>query len=315
MNKGKVADRRTICCSESILRREVQPHRIPLQDTPSVGRRVLSRMFQHRGEGCWLLQQEHLLSATLSLFTAQEDIEAQITATQRTAASPATLKVTSGAPLSFFDPATWPACFVEFFYGDCAPNLDRPVKLGWRRLFRYLMNREELEYHLASDLEDPLIPGGRYKGPSQSRWNTPEFAAVFVDTVRKLEVLQSTKGFFAKHQQTFAQDLRLIAKATDKDFEQFQANLRASERGASVPALIVAAKQQKDAWRAKGLAAPFDAYHLCGHDGGQQDDHSSQGSGYELEIWPVLFFLYYQFCRHLQPLDGGVAPGRWGAFR
>ena len=245
MNKGKVADRRTICCSESILRREVQPHRIPSQDAPSVGPRVLSRMFQHRGEGCWSLQQEPLLSATLSLFTAQEDIEAQITATQRTAASPATLKVTSGAPLSFFDPATWPACFVKFVYGDCAPNLDRPVKLGWRRLFRYLMNREELEYHLASDLEDPLIPGGRYKGPSQSRWNTPEFAAVFVDTVRKLEVLQSTKGFFAKHQQTFAQDLRLIAKATDKDFEQFQANLRASERGASVPALIVAAKQQK----------------------------------------------------------------------
>ena len=114
MNKGKVADRRTICCSESILRREVQPHTIPSQDAPSVGPRVLSRMFQHRGEGCWSLQQEHLLSATLSLFTAQEDIEAQITATQRTAASPATLKVTSGAPLSFFDPATWPACFVEF---------------------------------------------------------------------------------------------------------------------------------------------------------------------------------------------------------
>ena len=59
------------------------------------------------------------------------------------------------------------------------------------------------------------------------------------------EVLQSTTRFFTKHQQTFAQDLRRIAKATDKDFEQFQANLRASERGASVPALIAAAKQQK----------------------------------------------------------------------
>ena len=97
--------------------------------------------------------------------------------------------------MSFFEPATWVACFVEFFYGDCAPNLDRPVKIGWRRLFRYLMNREELEYHLASDQEDPLIPGGRYIGLSQSRWNTPEFAAVFVDTVRKLEVLQSTRVF------------------------------------------------------------------------------------------------------------------------
>ena len=108
------------------------------------------------------------------------------------------------------------------------------------------MNREELEYHLESDLEDPLIAGGRYVGLAQSRWNTPEFAAVFVDTVRKLEVLQSTKGFFAKHSKTFAQDLQLIAKATDKDFELFQANLRQDAmQGASVPALIAAAKQQK----------------------------------------------------------------------
>ena len=140
--------------------------------------------------------------------------------------------------MSFFEPATWVACFVEFFYGDCAPNLDRPAKISWRRLFRYLMNREELEYHLASDTV-------RYIGSSQSRWNTPEFAAVFVDTVRKLQVLQSTKGFFMKHAKTFAQDLRVIAKATDKDFEVFQANLRKDAmQGASIPALISAAKQQ-----------------------------------------------------------------------
>jgi len=190
--------------------------------------------------------QQHLLSGTLSSPTAQEDIEAQVAATQRTAATPATLKLTSGAPLSFFDPGTWVACFVEFFYGDCAPNLDRPVKIGWRRLFRYLMNREELEYHLRSDKNDPAIPGGRYIGATQSRWNTPEFAAVFVDTVRKLDVLQSTKGFFTKHAKTFAKDLRLIAKATDKDFEKFQANLRQEAmQGANVAGLISAAKQQE----------------------------------------------------------------------
>ena len=68
--------------------------------------------------------------------------------------------------MSFFDSSTWVACFVEFFYGDCAPNLNRPVKIGWRRLFRYLMNREELEYHLPSDQNDPTIPGGRYTGCS-----------------------------------------------------------------------------------------------------------------------------------------------------
>ncbi len=67
------------------------------------------------------------------------------------------------------------------------------------------MNREVLEYHLAFDKDDPLIPGGRYRGQAQSRWNTPEYAAVFVDTVRKLQLLQSTKGFFQKHAKTFAQ--------------------------------------------------------------------------------------------------------------
>ena len=251
----------------------------------------------------------------LSLLTAQEDIEAQIPATQRTAASPATLKITSGAPLSFFDPATWPACFVKLFYGDCAPNLDRPVKIGWRRLFRYLMNREELEYHLASDQEDPLIPGGGYIGLSQSRWNTPEFAAVFVDTVRKLEVLQSTKGFLREARA----DLRPGSAAyrqSDRQRLRAVSGEPSSERARSERASAYCrGEAAKDARRAKSLAALFDAYHQRGNDGGQQDDHSSQGSGYELETWPVLFFLYHQLCGHLQPLDGGVAPGRRGAFR
>ena len=175
----------------------------------------------------------------------QEQIEAEVAATARSAPSPATLRITTGAPLSFFDAATWVACFVEFFYGDCVPNLARPAKISWRRLFRYLMNREELEYHLATDNKDPSIPGGRYTAPSQSRWNTPEFAAVFVDTVRKIKVLQSTQGFFTKHSKTFAQDMRFIAKATDKDFEVFQANLRKDAlQGGNIPALISAAKQQ-----------------------------------------------------------------------
>ena len=123
-----------------------------------------------------------------------EEIERQVAAAQRTHASPATLRINPGSPMSLFDPSTWVACFVEFFYGDCVPNLERPAKIGFRRLFRHLMNREELEYHLLSDKDDPLIPGSRYKGRAQSRWNIPEFAAVFTDTVRKLQVLQSTKG-------------------------------------------------------------------------------------------------------------------------
>ena len=82
----------------------------------------------------------------------QEEVERSVTAAYRTS-SPATLRVYTGAPLSLFDPAAWVACLTEFFYGDCAPNLERPAKISWRYLFRYLMNREELEYHLDSDIE------------------------------------------------------------------------------------------------------------------------------------------------------------------
>ncbi len=81
----------------------------------------------------------------------QQEIEESVTAAHRKS-SPATLRIDTGAPLSIFDPAAWVACLVQFFYGECAPNLARPAKISWRLLFKYLMNREELEYHLNSDV-------------------------------------------------------------------------------------------------------------------------------------------------------------------
>ena len=51
------------------------------------------------------------------------------------------------------------------------------------------MNREELEYHLDSDIK---VHGEPYSANPDSRWNTPEFAAVATDAVRKLSVLEST---------------------------------------------------------------------------------------------------------------------------
>ena len=86
-------------------------------------------------------------------------------------------------------------------------------------------------------LKNPF--GERYEARTDSRWNTPFYAAVFADAVRKLAVLQSTKAFFEKHSGSFAKDLSTIAKATDEDFDAFQANfscttppsLRRSGRG------------------------------------------------------------------------------------
>ena len=54
------------------------------------------------------------------------------------------------------------------------------------------MNREELEYHLASDVE---TYGKAYAANPDFRWNTPEIAALATNEVRKLTVLLSTKAF------------------------------------------------------------------------------------------------------------------------
>ena len=55
-----------------------------------------------------------------------------------------TLHVRSGKPINAFESQAWPAVFVEFFYGDCAPNLDRPQRVSCRHLFEDLLELEEL---------------------------------------------------------------------------------------------------------------------------------------------------------------------------
>ena len=170
-----------------------------------------------------------------------KEIEDNVTAAHR-ASKPATLRVHTGAPLSLFDPAAWVACLTEFFYGDCAPNLERPAKIGWRHLFKYLMNREELEYHLETD---ERCYRTRYKANPDSRWNTPEFAALAADAVRKLQVLQSTKAFWAKTGHTFCKDMKVIANTTDKDFEDFQLNMQKSAlQNVPITTLISQARAQ-----------------------------------------------------------------------
>ena len=109
--------------------------------------------------------------------------------------TPRTLHISSGKPVNTFEASAWPAAFVEFFYGDCAPNLDRPQRVGLRELFHYLTTREELEYSWEGDTNDPLILEGCYKAPSQSRWNTPVFMAVFADVVSENAHSTNNKAF------------------------------------------------------------------------------------------------------------------------
>ena len=134
--------------------------------------------------------------------------------------TPRTLHIRSGKPVNMFEAAAWPAAFVEFMYGDCAPNLARPRRVGIRELFYYLGSREELEYRLETDKDDPLIPGGCYRAPSQSRWNTPEFMAIFADVVRKLRILQTTKHMWEGAAPKWRIDIQAICDAKVEHFEQ-----------------------------------------------------------------------------------------------
>jgi len=139
------------------------------------------------------------LARSLSTEPFQHEIEESVPAAHRKS-SPSTLRIYTGAPLSLFGPAAWVACVVQFPYGDCAPNLARPAKISWRLLFRYLMNREELEYHLNSDVG---TYGKVYSANPDSRWNTPEIAALATESVRNVIGASEHKSILGKAQSQF----------------------------------------------------------------------------------------------------------------
>ena len=153
----------------------------------------------------------------------QQNMENALAASRRgniKADTPRTLHIKSGQPVNMFEAQAWSAAFVEFFYGDCAPNLARPRKVGMRELFHYLASREELEYNLAADKDDPLIPDGCYRAPSQSRWNTPEFMAIFADVIRKVRILQTTKHMWEGATPKWRLDIKAICDAKVEHFQQ-----------------------------------------------------------------------------------------------
>lgn len=123
--------------------------------------------------------------------------------------------VPTQAPLSAFDAETYPTCFVEFFYGDCAPNMcSRPNRnVSHEDIFRSLLLREELEYSLETD-----DPGAPYKANDKSRFDAAEFCCVFGDNVRRVKLLQSVNAAFER--QGFEEDVRLISQASAADFLQ-----------------------------------------------------------------------------------------------
>ena len=98
--------------------------------------------------------------------------------------------------------------------------MDRARRVNIKHLFKYLLEREELEYKLASDETDPLVPGGCYRAPPHSRWNTPEFTAVFADTLRKIAILTIMQHMWRNNAYQWCIDIKTICKANVSHFEQ-----------------------------------------------------------------------------------------------
>ena len=122
---------------------------------------------------------------------------------------PQALAVPTQKPLDSFDARTWPLCFVEWWYGDGAPNLERERPMLFEEVAQRVINIEELEYTLQTDVET-------YVASKQSRFNTPEIVAVLGDVVRRLRLLKGTRA--AVGRKGFSGDLEVLAKASVDDF-------------------------------------------------------------------------------------------------
>ncbi len=119
------------------------------------------------------------------------------------------LAVPSGKALSIFDPSALPAAYTEFLFGDCVPFLKRETPVTCQQIFAALPAREELEYSLPHD-EEP------YRASGRSRFDSPEFYALFASFLRTLKLFQSCKASMSR--EGFEKDFGSIASATSKDF-------------------------------------------------------------------------------------------------
>ena len=99
------------------------------------------------------------------------------------------LAVPTGKPLSMFDATALPAAYTEFLFGDCVPFLKRDTAATCQQIFDALPNREELEYALPED--DVAEP---YRANSRSRFDAPEFYAVFGSFLRTLKLFIVVRG-------------------------------------------------------------------------------------------------------------------------
>ena len=119
------------------------------------------------------------------------------------------LAIPTRGPLDSFGARTYPACYVEWWFGDGAPGLDRERPMLFEQVARRLINIEEHQYSLAGDAEP-------YKAACQSRFNNPEIIAVLGDVIRRMRLLKGTRAAIGR--KGFGVDLKALASASAADF-------------------------------------------------------------------------------------------------
>ena len=111
--------------------------------------------------------------------------------------------------MDFFSARTWPACFVEWWFGDSAPGLDRERPMLFEQVARRLIDIEEHEYTLGTD-DAPDVAS------CQSRFNNPEIIAVLGDVMRRMRLLKGIRAAIGR--KVFRADLKALASATFEEF-------------------------------------------------------------------------------------------------
>ena len=127
---------------------------------------------------------------------AQATLERAIASTdKRLSVCPTALAIPTQAPMESFNARTWLACYVEWWFGDGAPGLDRERPMLFEQVARRLIDIEEHQYTLATD-DVPCVAS------CQSRFNNPEMIAVMGDMVRRLKLVKGTRAAHAPREAT-----------------------------------------------------------------------------------------------------------------
>ena len=142
--------------------------------------------------------------------TAQATVERAVASTDRRfSVCPTALAIPTQGPMDSFHATTWPACYVEWWFGDGAPGLERDRPMLFEQVAKRLIEIEEHEYVLETD-------DAPYVASCQSRFDNPEIIAVMGDVVRRLKLLKGTRAAIGR--KGFDADLTVLASASSQDF-------------------------------------------------------------------------------------------------